>query len=559
MLRRLWPIALALLGYVVLCAILYGRVAHVTDGRDIYPLDDTYIQAAIGRNLAFYHSYGISPHVFAAASSSILWPFLLAIADYIFGLHIWIPLAWNMVFAVLLVVSADRIFRKLAPCAPTVARLLLLLSVVLFTSLATITFVAMEHVLQALTFVLFVYFAAIALERTHEIEPPDSLRGLHTNLWLILTATLTTLSRFEGVFVVAVVCLQLTIRGRRVTAAAVALSGAIPLAVFASFSILHGGYALPNSLLMKAPPDRINLISPNGLIGPYSLQQGLAVLVFAALALLALARFRNLTVPRPVRYCLTTYVAVALMHCQLARLGWLGRYEFYLIVAGIVFCGSALASLACDPEPHRRDLRRWLSGASAILLAACLVQRARDGWRDTVRFAEATYVTEVQFGRFLSAYYDTASIVANDVGAISYLSHIQCLDLAALGSNEVSHLVLQKKLNRATVDRIAHEHNARIALLFKNRFFADTSDPDLIPTDWIEVGHFDDPTFPEMQTVYFMAVDSQEVEPLRQHFLEFIQHLPPKSRAIANPASSAPFRINLVREPTLKTPSGHTR
>jgi hypothetical protein len=152
-----------------------------------------------------------------------------------------------------------------------------------------------------------------------------------------------------------------------------------------------------------------------------------------------------------------------------------------------------------------------------------------------VQYAEATYATEVQFGRFLNSYYDDDSIVANDVGAISYLSHIQCLDLAALGSNEVTDLVLENNLNRTTVDRLAHEHKARIALVFKSRFYSTTDEPDVIPTDWIEIGHIEDPTFPEMHTVYFMALNPVEAAPLKQHLLEFARHLPPETQAVTNP------------------------
>jgi hypothetical protein len=457
------------------------------------------------------------------------------------GLHLWVPLAWNICFAVLLLAVVDRIFQKLVPQMPPIARIVILLAVVFFSSLATMTFVGMEHIMQTLAFLLFVYLAARTLERTHTLP----LSALATNessdaLWLMLAAAMNTLSRFEGTFIVAIVCLLLLVRHRFLIVAGVALSGAAPLAIFAFFSIRHGGHSLPNSLLMKAAnknaiSHQLNLFGPNGLLGHYSRHNGLAELWIAAVLLLGLGIMKKINIPRSVQYALGIYAATVFLHCQFSRLGALGRYEFYLIVAGIVFCGSALITAMHDVAPNHVNSLPWLSGLGAVLLSLCLVPRTLGTWHETVRYSEFTYADAVGNGRFMQNYYDNASVVANDVGAISYFSHVQCLDLAALGSNEVTDLVLRNDLNRATVYHLAQEHHARIALVFKSRFFSATNDPDLIPADWIEIGHIDFPDFPEVHTAYFMAVDPTEAAPLRQHLQEFFQHLPPEARPFINP------------------------
>ena len=72
--HRLPPSLAALLA--ALPAILLVAQAHLTCGV-VYSLDDPYIHLALARQILHGH-YGINPGEFAAPSSSILWPFLLA-------------------------------------------------------------------------------------------------------------------------------------------------------------------------------------------------------------------------------------------------------------------------------------------------------------------------------------------------------------------------------------------------------------------------------------------------------------------------------------------------
>jgi hypothetical protein len=531
MFKRFWPVVMGCIAYAAMCAILYSRIGRVTDGIAIYPLDDAYIQAAMGKNLALYHSYGISPGVFGAASSSVIWPFLLAITYKVFGIQIWVPLLWNILLAVLLIFAVDCIIRRFIPDLSQVARAVFLIAFVLLTSLPTITFVAMEHILQALTTLLFIFFAGQSLASA----APGPAQKRYSDTWLFAAAFCTTLSRFEGGFAIAVVFILFAVRRRFATAFGVAVSGALPLIAFALFSIRHGGHALPNSLLMKAAGNkavahRIILFSGNGLLSPYSRHQGLAAVFLVAVLLLGAGLLKKIALPTALKFSLGIYAAAVILHCQLARLGLLGRYEFYLITVGAVLCGSALLSVFRLGKT--RDI--WVCSGVATLLVVALLPRALDEWGETIHSSQATFSDAVQDARFLHTYYNDASIVANDVGAISYFTNVQCLDLAALGSDEVADLVLDGNLTRATVAQAARNHHARIALVFKSRLFSSTSEPDIIPQDWIEEGHIAYPDVPDLNATYFMAIDPVEAAPLRQHMLEFFPQLPPMAHAVVD-------------------------
>ena len=62
------------------------------DGHLIYPLDDTYISMAMGKNLAEHGVWGVTRHEFSSTSSSLIWPLLLAAADRVLGTNELVPL-----------------------------------------------------------------------------------------------------------------------------------------------------------------------------------------------------------------------------------------------------------------------------------------------------------------------------------------------------------------------------------------------------------------------------------------------------------------------------------
>lgn len=61
-----------------LCLLEIWAIVWLNEGLFIYALDDTYIHLAMAENIARWH-YGINLETYVAASSSILWPFLLAL------------------------------------------------------------------------------------------------------------------------------------------------------------------------------------------------------------------------------------------------------------------------------------------------------------------------------------------------------------------------------------------------------------------------------------------------------------------------------------------------
>src|SRR5690606_29085030 len=94
---------------LVLAVALPLTAARDTDGLIFYPLDDTYIHMALARHRIESGIWGINPDEFAFASSSPLWTFLLALAFRILGIHVWLPLALNVLLGAGCVAIALRL------------------------------------------------------------------------------------------------------------------------------------------------------------------------------------------------------------------------------------------------------------------------------------------------------------------------------------------------------------------------------------------------------------------------------------------------------------------
>ena len=67
--------------------ILVASSIYLSDGHLIYTLDDPYIHLAVARTI-LQGGYGINVAEYSAPSSSIVYPFLLVITEYI-GLGAW--------------------------------------------------------------------------------------------------------------------------------------------------------------------------------------------------------------------------------------------------------------------------------------------------------------------------------------------------------------------------------------------------------------------------------------------------------------------------------------
>jgi hypothetical protein len=463
----------------IVAGLIYATVAG-TAGVLVYPLDDTYIHMAMAKNMATHGVWGVTAEGFTSATSSPLWTGLLAAVYTVFGVSTWAPLVLNILIGTAVVFSVGSLVAGagLPPWLSTLAT-----AAVMFAgTLPTMTVLGMEHTLHILLTIWFVALAA-------RLAGGDDAAGM----WRVAAlAAALTLTRYEGAFAVAAVAVALSIGGRWRAAAAIAAAGAVPLVLYGLWSQSHGGFLLPNSVLLKgvAPATTaVGLLQVavmwNGLAGLLA-NPHLAVLVIAVLGTASLRRRDGASRDHVVMALV--FVACTVLHLQFARAGWFYRYEAYLVVLGLV---SVVASAArVDWAALWPANRLTLSAVVAVLVAGVLafplVRRSVTAVRQTPAAVSNIFEQQYQAGLFLDQFYRGRRVAVNDVGAIGYLADVKLLDVWGLASPDTALLKRRGEFTSAALAQLAERDAAEIAIIYPSWL----GEYGGVPPNWQKVGEW---------------------------------------------------------------------
>ena len=508
-------------------------------GRFIYALDDAYISMAIARNVAEHGTWGVHAGEFSSLASSIAWILLIAGA-YCFtdaGAREMIPLALNFFFAAMLIALVWHILWQRG--VHVFWCFLTLLTVIFWTPIIPVAFTGLEHILQACVTLAFVYATAQCLA---DDVPPKAKRGAATAL--LILAPLATLVRYEGLFLLAVAALLFALRKRFGMAFLVVAMGVLPLAVAGVIFMSHGWYFFPTTILLKgnaAPPASLAAISnffdrgcSNFCSAPH-----LAVLVGAAV--LAFLLFGRNVLRRLSGVMAVMFIGISLIHLEFAAVGWFFRYESYLVCLGLVtfvLLAQDLPWRSIGAGIETSLLKSVIFLVAAMFLANPLIWRAIQSHLQTPRASCDNYLQQYQMARFLNAYYPTAVVAANDIGAINYfVDGVHCFDLAGLSELEIAKSRRSGEFGVATIEELAKKRGVKIAIVYTNWFVPYRG----LPRSWVKIGtwtiHNTVICSPE---VTFFAVDPTETKHLRKCFEEFEQELPICQNGVVTRLTSPP-------------------
>jgi len=506
----------ALLAVAVLL-LLRAALAH-TGGTLVYALDDAYIHMAVARSLAGHGVWGVTRYGFTACTSSLVWPILLALADLV-GLRDTAPLALNLAAAVAALWLADRLIAG----APAAWRVVALAAVVFLTPLPTLVLAGMEHTLQiAAVFWLF--------DRFRAADETDS--GRRAILGLAAAATLATATRYESLFLVLPAVVLLARAGRRAAAATTAVAALLPPAVFAAVSVAHGWPPLPTSLLLKRAtfdaPGMAGLVDRLGGHAIRTLGEAPHLLVLLAAVLVMSA---VLPVSRLVRRWDAIYVIGTLLHVQLAAIGWLFRYEAYLVALGLVLVARHLVE---GTAAARTPVARPALALGALVAMAPLLTRGVDALEETPAAVKNIYEQQYQMGLFLRELPAGSAVMANDIGAIAYLADVRLVDLFGLATRETAAARRAGRVDQALLARLAAETTPAAIVIYRSWF------ADAVPPQWVEVGTWKvpDKVVVADRTVSFYAPDAGSAARLGRALAAFQSRLPPA--VVARVADAAP-------------------
>jgi hypothetical protein len=516
--RSLWA-AVAI--YLALVTVLLGLSLRMTGGDFTYAQDDPYIHLALARTFAEHGVWGIRPTEFASASSSPLWTLLLATLWKLGAHAVWVPFAVNILFGVAFLYVCARYVEKMGHGVRPAVASGILCALVLVTPLPTLAFIGMEHTLQVLLVVIFAWQAS------------ERLAGERGDwLWPSVVTALMVATRYESLFLVAVVGAILLWQGKIVPAIAIGVAAAVPVVAFAAYSVANGGLVLPNSVLMKSGPARFVTVGSgvSAVISDWIALRDLflrppqVVLTLGALMGLLLMPASRLTASARSVWLAVLFVGTSVLHACLVKLEWFFRYEAYLMALGLL----ALAGLAATidwPRGRPRTRSTPLHPATVPLLALLglpLGVRALSALAMTAPAAGNVYEQQVQLGRFFERHYSGRPIAVNDIGAVAWLSSSRILDIVGLASQPVADLKRRGVLDAEALRKLGDEDGVEAIALYESVFSP------ILPASWIKVGEWTiaNKVAVSGATVAFFAPDARQAGRLAASLRAYAPSLP---------------------------------
>lgn len=475
--RRAMPaigVYLALVGTLLWLSL--GR----TGGMFVYAQDDPYIHLALARTLAEHGVWGIRPNEFASASSSPLWTLLLATLWKLGAHAVWAPFALNILFGVVF----------LGVCGSYVARTFrsahaatILCALVVITPLPTLALIGMEHTLQALLVVVFAWQAAerLAGEREGWLAPS-------------VVAALMVATRYESLFLVAVVGTILLWQGQLRSAIAMGLGALVPSGGYALYSLAHGGLALPNSVLMKSGPEQFGTVAAGVsavatgwlAIGSLFARPPQLALTLAVLGGLLLIPFGRLVPANRTAWFALIFLGTSILHACLVKIEWFFRYDAYLVALGLLAAAGVAGLVEWPAGSTRRGSvsRHPATVPLLIVLALPLGIRGLSALATTASASASIYRQQVQVGLFLQTFYAGRVVAVNDIGAVAWYSSSPLLDIVGLATQPVADLKRRGQFDAATLRTLADERDVDAIAVYEEPFAA------LLPPSWVKVGEW---------------------------------------------------------------------
>lgn len=449
-----------------------------SDGAFGYSLDDPYIHLAMAEEI-LAGNYGINAGETAAASSSIVYPFLIA-GLLAAGAGALAPLIVTGACTVASVLLAVAIFsaaglpgpRRLSDRAFLVPAIF-----VLVANLVGLAFTGMEHSLH-LAATMAALLGAVRFTSSGRVDA-----------WWLVILIVQPLIRYEGLGVAFAGALILFLRGRVWSGLAVCVAAGLIVAGFGTWLMSQGLPPLPSSVMVKGS----DVAGASGIAGKaaafldnfsqnVSEQSGFIFLVlaimFATVSVAGLRRSRHLAQGQGAgpAALIALFVAVILVgHLFAGRFGWAQRYEAYAFIAALV----AL------PVVFRDRAIRFLEGRDAPILTLSLIillLAFAPNVRATLESPEGSrniFLQQRQMHR-LAADYVKSPVAVNDLGWVSYQNPQYVLDLWGLGS-EKAREARSAGQGPGWMSELATERGVKLVMIY------DAWLPEL-PAGWVRLG-----------------------------------------------------------------------
>jgi hypothetical protein len=471
-----------------------------------FPMDDPYIHLAIGKNLALNGSWGPMTDVFNSSSSSLLYTLIISVFFFLGIGGISTLFIINIVSSLGCLFAFEKAIRamKFNPDRYIV----LAFAFVMVVPLYHIAFLSMEHTLHIWLILLAVtkaakYFA-INMDNTKLI------------LSLSVVTSLATMARYESLFFAFIVGLLLLYRKQFKNAVIFGVITLLPLVIFGYISIMNGENFLPNSVLIKGVRSGDTDII---YYAKYLFRWAKTMIEFpdygvAVLLVISSVVWKFKSKKFDVSYWFSFItLAVLILHGSFAKIGWLARYEAYLIAL-------ALVSLTFLCDQFKKDKRKLV--IPFVIIVVLLGLRTYPSTFDYRYGMQNIYNQQYQMSQFVKEYYNDSEIVLNDIGTTSYFTNAKYLDVWGLANYEIVDYKLKNgSIDQDLVARLAYDRNSKIAIIYNENSF------NYVPSEWKKVASWtiQNRQVSNFATVYFYAINVPAAE-LKEQVAKFSRNIP---------------------------------
>ena len=467
---RVWtrPSTVAVLIWLWLFAAEFVASLAQCDFRFVFTLDDAYIHLAVADQI-LSGGYGVNAGEYSSPSSSIIWPYFLALTEALhlgaFGaLLINGAAACATVFALLRALEESGLFDDASdrPFGYLIA-LILIFNV----SAVALPMTGMEHSVHVwASIVTFVGLVAAARGRT-----PTSLH--------FIALVLLPLIRFEGAAFACAAIAGFALLGQRRFAASAAFVIITSLSGYFALMASRGLPLLPSSVLLKGYLANLDESASNlpaivknmmrSITSSYGLRLILLGLALAGCASWLRADRKALVV------CLTGLAAIG-AHLVFGQYGWFNRYEVYIMA----LAAAALLWGVAQVRPCLPALQWSLTKVALVLGLGVAAMPYATTALVTPLAASDIYEQQYQMARFAQSFYRRA-VAVNDLGLVAYGNNNYALDLWGLGSEQVRKARTAGQYGPAEMAALASDHGVGLVMIYDAWF------PKGVPSTWTKV------------------------------------------------------------------------
>ena len=497
-------------GLLVLAVLLF-----MTGGHFVYSLDDPYIHLAIAENLPWVYSINGPSEAPSAASSSVLYPWLLMPLSHT-PLAFLAPLLLNVMACTVALFMLVRISLQipLLPSLSPLARAGAVVGLAALFNIYTLVFAGLEHSLHIAT--------TLAL-LSGLMDKADG-RPVPRFLWVALV--LNPLFRFEGLALSGLALLFLFRRGERQYV--ILSAGLLALSLSLNGYYMHsmGLPWLPSSVMAKSPlMAAVGSGAPLGLAGIELLFNAVMNLttpmawthVVQIVLLFTLALKKQ--VPLERRRLAGLVGIAALAHLLAGQFGWMDRYQAYILAANtltILYAGQPLFK--------RMQEKFKMAGVLVALLVVASGATSLRWLAYTPEAAYQVYAEHAQLHRFAAQFWQSP-LAANDIGYVSWQNPYPVVDVMGLASEEVRQLH-QRPDRYAALAPYIKAHHADMAVLDTYSF------RQYLQPDWFILAQMDipGPSLVVARTVHFFLLNPDRLEEAKEKLRAFKATLPPDTQ-----------------------------